>query len=216
MSAVLSPLPARRDSQGQPEVTKFFPKPGRAAPARLQLVSPNPFAEQEATACVRPTGRGATWNDILRMRGELPSAPAKAPRAPRTKEPAPFVPPYLRSGYWSGEVPLGSVLHERMRQEMGKEARIRPCPPTLAKLLATPEWKGSTTMDPTEHEIAQLEASARKSIRMAEDGVRLAKGKAAKIRACEHEAAHRERLERVREAIRVVHPSGAVLLWLPL
>lgn len=218
---VLIPLPARKEASGAPEVTRYVPRPGRTPPARLQVV-PEP---QECTVYALPDAGALTWNDILRMRGELPAAPAPKARrgcgshkARPTKERAPFVPPYLRPNYWKGEVLLGADLHEHIRwtELGGKEAHIRACPPSLARLLATPEWRGSTTTDPTEAEIARLEASARASIKLAEDMGKTSKGKAAKARAARLEEAHRERLANVRQAIRVVHPSGAVLVWLPL
>lgn len=194
------------------EATQYFPRPGRTAPARLQLVRSNLFEEEERTAC-QPS---LTWDDILRMRGELPApkratkpARGKAPHAPPT-----FTPPYLRKGYrWDL---MGEALHEHLRHEASKPAAIRPCPPTLEKLLATPEWKGSTVEDPTPADLHNLKKSATLSLLSAKDAERLAKGKANKARAAAHVVAHEARLERLHEARRVVHPSGAVLLWLPL
>jgi hypothetical protein len=188
-----------------PETTQYFPKPGRTPPARLHVV-PNPF-EEERTAC-QPS---LTWKDILRMRGELP-----APKAKRAKlETAPeFVPPYLRKGYrWDL---LGEALHEHMRKEASKAAAIRPCPPTLAKLLNTPEWRGSTVEDPTTGDLEQLKASATRALFDAQAAIHAAKGKANKARAESFADAHASRLERLHEARRVVHPAGAVLLWHPL
>jgi hypothetical protein len=138
MSApVLIPLPSRKTSAGEPEVTKFIPRPGRTPPARLQVVSE---PTEERTVCARDSGR-LTWKDILALRGELPAPSPKAPRAARTKKPAPFVPPYLREGYrWDL---VGSDLHTHMQREAGKGASIRATPRNLSALLKTAEWKGA-------------------------------------------------------------------------
>lgn len=207
MPAVLVPPPARAQ-QPTTEATRFFPREGRTPPARLQLVKANPFEEAEPTTC-QPS---ITWNDILRMRGELPTS--KPTKAPRSEVPAAFVPPYLRKGYrWDL---LGEALHEHLRHDASKPAAIRKCPPTLAKLLATPEWKGSTVTEPTTWEMDDLRKSVTRDLYDAQALIHAAKGKANKARAESYAAAQQSRLDRLHEARRVVHPSGAVLLWHPL
>lgn len=186
-----------------PETTQYFPKTGRTPPARLHVV-PNPF-EEERTTC-QPS---LTWRDILRIRGELPTSKAKRnPSAPA------HVPPYLRKGYrWDL---LGEALHEHLRHQASKPASIRPCPPTLTKLLNTPEWRDSTVEDPTESELMSLRGSVARALLDARAMAAAAKGEANKARAQSRADAQAARLERLHEARRVVHPSGAVLLWHPL
>lgn len=205
MPAVLVPLPARAQ-QSTTESTRFFPREGRTPPARLQLVPASiPEPVEESTVCINRV----SWRKILEARGEV-----SAPKPARKAEPAAFVPPYLRKGYrWDL---LGEALHVHLRHEASKPAAIRPCPPTLAKLLNTPEWKGSTVTEPTALELEVLKESATAALFHAQALVHAAKGKANKARAASHVAAHESRLARLHEARRVVHPSGAVLLWHPL
>lgn len=205
MPAVLVPLPVRAQ-QPTTEPTRFFPREGRTPPARLQLV-PAPVSEpaEESTVCINRV----SWRKILEARGEAP-----APKPVRKAEPAAFVPPYLRKGHrWDL---LGEALHVHLRHEASKPAAIRPCPPTLAKLLNTPEWRGSTVTEPTGQEMEGLKRSVTAAMFDAQAHVHAAKGKADKARAASYVAAQQSRLDRLHEARRVVHPSGAVLLWHPL
>jgi hypothetical protein len=206
-TSTLVQMPLRRvPHPGETEVTRFYPREGRAAPAHLRAV-PEPPAE-ERTVYARSSGR-VTWKDILQLRGELP-----APRAAKKSATLTHVPPYLRKGYrWDL---LGEDLHDHMRWESGKAAAIRPCPPTLARLLATPEWSGSAVSEPTPMDIASLKASVERTSSAAWAAVAAATGKANKARATAHAERHAARLERLHEARRIAHPSGAVILWLPL
>jgi hypothetical protein len=177
----------------------------------------------ERTQFFRPNQKRPTWKDVERARGEVRSAPAlRLVLTPDTLGPQrmpaakPYVPPYLRPGYWKGEVKLGSELHAEMRREMGRDAAIRPCPPSIAKLLATPEWRGSTTRELTPSEAHSLKASAEHALQDAMDAVFTARGASAKNRARAHVEAHEARLARIDTALAVVHPAGAVLVWHPL
>jgi hypothetical protein len=183
----------------------------------------------DRTQLFRPTQKRPTWKDVERERARsstpadtrgpspvpvLRLAPKLETRGP--SKPAAQLPPYLRPGYWKGEVKLGSELHDHMRKEMGKAAEIRSCPPSLSKLLSTPEWRGSTTRELTPSEAISLKASAANALQDAQDAVFTARGTAAKNRARAHVEAHEARLARVETAMAVVHPSGAVLVWHPL
>jgi hypothetical protein len=190
---------------------------------------------QERTQFFRPNQKRPTWKDVERerarsstpadTRGSSQLAPvlrlAPKPESRPSSKPAAQLPPYLRKGYWnrdwlSPSAPLGERCHDAMRAEMGKGAEIRSCPPSLSKLLATPEWRGSTTRELTPGETISLKASATSALQDAQDVVFAAKGTAAKTRARAHVEAHEARLARVETALAVVHPSGAVLVWHPL
>lgn len=207
MPAVLVPLPARAQ-QPTSEPTRFFPREGRTPPVRLQLVpSSIPEPVEESTVCINRV----SWRKILEARGEAP-----APKSTRKASPA-SVAPWNRKGF----------VYPEPTDSQGKRARsiascregmdtIRPCPSALVKLLNTPEWKGSTVTEPTALELEGLKKSATAALFHAQALVHAAKGKANKARAASHVAAHESRLARLHEARRVVHPSGAVLLWHPL
>ena len=190
-----------------PEVTRYFPRPGRTPPARLQLVTANPFEEEDRTTC-QPA---LTWEDILRMRGELP-APTTPPRPKASKQPKAFVPPYLKPGYrWDL---LGQDLHDHLWREMGKPAAIRPCPPSLAKLLSTPEWKGSSVGPLAQHEVDRLRSQLVGHLHAAEVEYREATAKRPKAIAQSVVDARQARLERLPSAVKLTHPSGATLVWM--
>lgn len=181
---------------------------------------------EERTTCVSRV----SWAAIQRLRAEAargetarkaphlvvvpPPTKARVNAAPRTKA-APFVPPYLRKGYWSGSPLLGSDLHAHMRAEMGRPAAIRKCPAELGRLLKTPEWAGSQVDDPTPAEMDRLGAMFCSEAEAATNRALLAKSKAAKATAQARADAFTSKAARVAEARRVVHPSGAVLLWMP-
>jgi hypothetical protein len=117
----------------------------------------------ERTQFFRPNQKRPTWKDVERARAELRPAPALrlvpppdtrgSSRAPAAK---PHVPPYLRPGYWKGEVKLGSDLHAEMRREIGKGAAIRSFPRSIGVLLNTPEWKGATVTSEGDGESAVM------------------------------------------------------------
>jgi hypothetical protein len=229
MSApVLIPLPSRKTSAGEPEATKFIPRPGRTPPARLQVVSE---PTEERTVCARDSGR-LTWKDILALRGELPAPSPKARKAPRAA--APFVPPYLREGYrWDL---VGSDLHAHMQREAGKGASIRATPKNLTALLKTAEWKGakvagtvpsphigtferafqaaSKRMEEAREEVLKLDArivaattlEVRETLEASRRSVR--KDLDLRSQTAAQAKAHLDDV-RAEEWIRVVHPSGA-------
>lgn len=104
----------------------------------------------DRTQLFRHNQKRPTWKDVERAR-----APAvRLVPAPNTRvslERAPFIPPYLRKGYWNKDwaapsAPLGEKCHEAMKRDMEKAAVIRSMPKSLTKLLATPEWKGSEVL----------------------------------------------------------------------
>lgn len=191
-----------------PELTRYFPKAGRTPPARLQLVhstTANPFDAEEKTACMRPSGR-TTWKDILRARGELP----------RPKASKAHVEPWRKPGYTYPEPLTGSQKHARdVKSAQEGLARIRPCPTSLAALLATPEWRGSTIGAPSPAEVERMRTLCAAGVREAEDLRSRARCAAQKAKLGELVAARARRLDRVAEAVRVSHPSGATMLWLP-
>jgi hypothetical protein len=194
----------------------------------------------ERTTLFRPTQKRPTWKDVEKERAARAAPPPVAevtryfPREGRshparlsvvpTLAPAPVVskraapahvPPYLRPGYWRGEVKLGHDLHDAMREEMAREAKIRACPKSLAALLNTPEWKGSTVTDPTSQELEGLKRRVLQALQDAQALIHAAKGKTDKARAQALIDARQARLDRISEARKVVHHSGAVLLWCP-
>jgi hypothetical protein len=133
---VLVPLPSRRTSQDGPEVTRFYPREGRAAPAHLRAV-PEPPAE-ERTVYARDSGR-LTWKDILQLRGELPPT-----RGPSRKAPPAHVSPWNRKGFVYPEADDSQGKNARVHRSSQEDMeRIRATPKNLAALLKTPEWKGA-------------------------------------------------------------------------
>lgn len=208
----------------------------------LPTIRPSCADDSEArTALFRPTQKRPTWKDVERDRAVrcAPPAPPVAevtrffPREGRTPParlsivpaaaPAPcaskraasaFVPPYLRPGYWKGSPKLGHELHAQMQRDMDKAAAIRPCPKSLGELLNTTEWRGSTVTDPTGQELEGLKRNALRSLREAQALIHAGKGKADKAWAQALIDARQARLDRISEARRIVHPSGATMLWL--
>jgi predicted XRE-type DNA-binding protein len=176
---------------------------------------------EDRTQLFRPNQKRPTWKDVVRARA--PATPPAARQVPAIRlvpvpdtrvslERAPFVPPYLRKGYrWDL---LGSELHAHLRNEAGKSAAIRSCPPSLGKLLATPEWKGATVTQPEPEDFDRMRELCKASIREAE-GMRVKAKCAAQKRAMDALIEARTlRLARVSETVRVTRPSGAFILWL--
>lgn len=194
----------------------------------------------ERTTLFRPTQKRPTWKDVERERaarvapppaaevtryfpreGRSPPArlsvvPPLAPVPVVSKRAAPaHVPPYLRPGYWKGSPKLGHELHAQIQRDMGKAAAIRACPKSLGDLLNTPEWKGSTVTDPNPSELLALKGTAQRLLWSAESALRTATKKAVKAQAQALVNARQARLDRISEARKIVHPTGAVLLWCP-
>ncbi len=182
---------------------------------------------QERTTLFRPTQKRPTWRDVVRERARS-STPADTrassqlapvlrlapkPDTRGSSKPAAYVPPYLKPGYrWDL---LGEALHDAMRAEMGKAAHIRQCPPALAKLLATTEWRGSAVSVPPEARLTAFRAR----LTMLRDAASHALKSA--IKACAKRAAQKElerreaRLADVDRAVLLTHPSGATMLFIP-
>lgn len=178
--------------------------------------------DSERTQMFRPAQKRPTWKDVERERARS-SAPAVpvlrlAPKPPDTRgsstPAAKHVPPYLRPGYWKGEVKLGSELHAEMRREMGKDAAIRSCPPSLAKLLATPEWRGASIQQPSQTDLERMRALCAQAVKEACEDKGRARSSAQKRAADTLVARREDRLSRLPETVRIVHPSGASILWL--
>lgn len=144
----------------RPEVLDPIPVGLHRRPVLEALPTSRPACaddSEERTQFFRPNQKRPTWKDVERARAAAPVRQAPAlqlvPRpdtrgshhAPAAKH----VSPYLKPGYWrrdwlSSSAPLGEKCHDAMRAEMGKAAHIRQTPKSLAALLRTPEWAGST------------------------------------------------------------------------
>lgn len=119
---------------------------------------------EERTQFFRPNQKRPTWKDVERARATAPVrqvpalqlVPRPDTRGSHRAPAATHVPPYLRPGYWKGEVKTGSELHAQIRRDMAKAATIRTFPKSIGALLNTPEWKGAVVTSEGEGDSAVM------------------------------------------------------------
>lgn len=209
----------------------------------LPTIRPSCADDSEArTTLFRPTQKRPTWKDVERDRAARPVPSPAAPEVTRffpkdgrtpparlALVPQPSAPvatpspraktrghaaPWNRPGFKYPEPDDKAGKHARsVKSAREGLATIRPAPKALTDVLACPEWRGSSVTDPSAGELERLRALATRALQDAQALVHAAKGTEGKRKAHALVADRQARLDRISEARRIVHPSGATMLW---